>query len=253
MYLSYVDESGDDGVSKTKKYKKCATPTQFFIRSAMIIHDKKWKRNNENIINYRFANEIPNPIEIHASEIYRGKSKYNVNNKRKEKVNWWGKRNPDKKERITTIKNICALINKLDITIIFVAIDKKKLNCKINVKEKSWELLIERVNLFLSQQKDKCGMIISDAIENKIEKDHREFIKTMYNYSDHINSKYFIESILFEPSESSNFLQVVDIASYAFHRKLNCRDNQYFSILESKVFEHNSSITRNSGMKIWPD
>lgn len=153
------------------------------------------------------------------------------------------------------MKKICTKISDLDITLIFVAIDKSMIKNphtdKDLIKNRSWEFLIERINLVLKEKPDHCGMIISDSIEYTIEKRHREFVKILHEQSFHIDSRQFVETILFEPSDSSDFLQLADVCAYTLHRKLNCGDNTLYEIIENKIYEHDS-VLRNSGLKIWP-
>lgn len=249
MHLIYVDESGDDGLS--------SGASDYFVRCGLILHDRKWRRINNNVVNYRKSKKIPIDVEIHATDIKRGKSKKRSGGKRKLICNWWGKHFKKVNERINELERICNLINNSDITLIFVAIDKVKIDRnkieKNTIKNRSWEYLIERINLFLISQEDKCGMIISDAIESNIESEHRNFVKALKRKSKHINPEQFIETILFEPSESSNLLQLADVASYSFFRHINYNDSTYFNHLKYRVFEFDDPRERNSGIKIWPE
>ena len=95
-------------------------------------------------------------------------------------------------------------------------------------------------------------MIISDAIQHQIESEHREFVKALYAQSMHIRQSYFVESILFEPSESSLLLQLADIVAFALHRKYNMGDMSYYNLLQAKLFTHNNALL-GTGLKIWPD
>ena len=113
-------------------------------------------------------------------------------------------------------------------------------------------MLIERYNLFLNNAADKIGIIISDAIEMNLEKEHREFAKAIYTTSLHVKESHFVESILFEPSDSSNLLQIADIVSFAFQRQLNLLDDRLYQKIEQKLFTWNSKI-EGCGFKIWPE
>lgn len=256
MHLIYVDESGDDGLSKNRNYPAGQTPTQFYIKTALIIHDWKWQSNMKKIQALRNHLQLPAHVEFHATVIYKGKKrKWNKLGKRIDVETWWSQNYPKKDDRIDILKKIYNKIKALDVTLLYVAIDKskiiKKSLMKNEIKNISWEYLIERINLVLKENEDHCGMLISDAIENKIEKEHREFVKVLHHQSAHIDSKRFIETILFESSESSDFLQMVDLCAYALGRKLNNNDDSFHKIIESKIFEYDSSL-RNSGLKIWP-
>lgn len=152
----------------------------------------------------------------------------------------------------------CKLINSIeDITLIFIIIDKTRLDTTFpgyrNIpKENSWEFLIERYNFFLNNAKDQVGIIISDAVEHNIEKTHREFARAIYTQSSHVKEFHFIESIMFEPSESSNLLQLVDIASYASFRKFNSKDSSLYDQLEDRIMKNNRGLVDGAGLKEWP-
>jgi len=255
----YVDESGDDGFLKSNTYTSGQTPTQFYIRTGLIIHDWKWKNINSTIDNFKFSKRIPKDVELHATEILSGRKRAydKKTGKRKSIPNWYGINYPDKNDRYSLLIDVCSMINNLEVCIISIAIDKSKINQSVQnfekmPKDKSWEMLIERYNLFLNNATDKVGIIISDAIEKNIEKEHRDFAKAIYSTSLHVQESHFIESILFEPSDSSNLLQLVDIISFAFQRKLNVLDDRLYLNIVTKLFSNNSKVD-GCGFKTWPE
>lgn len=247
MHLIYVDESGDDGFNVNNIYST-PTPTPYYIKVALILHDRKWHSIESAIRTFRLGWNIPPNNELHATRILSGRDKKHTN--------WYGNIFPDKAIRMQLLMDACKVLATLNLTMICVVIDKSKIlqtspNYKDMPKNKSWEFLIERTNLFLGNAGDKKGMIISDAIEYSIEKEHRTFAKALYAQSSHINNWHFIESILFEPSDSSQMLQLVDIAAFACHRKYNRNDDSYFKIIEHLLYARHSS-PNGVGLKIWP-
>lgn len=159
---------------------------------------------------------------------------------------------------MSLLKDCCKLINSIDdITLIFVVIDKTLIDRAISgyrnlSKDNSWEFLIERYNLFLNKAKDQVGIIISDAVEHNIEKTHREFARAIYTQSSHVKEFHFIESIMFEPSDSSNLLQLVDVASYACFRKFNSNDISLYEQLKDRIMKNSQDLIDGVGLKIWP-
>lgn len=259
MHIMYVDESGDDGFSKTNIYHPGQTPTKFYIRAGLIIHDWKWKNINKEINNFKYSKKIPNNIELHATEIINGRCRAHdkKTGKRKSIPNWYGTTFPDRKDRYALLENICSMITKLDICIIIIAIDKSKINQTVSnyfklPKDKSWEMLIERYNLYLTNVSDKIGIIISDAIEKNLEKKHREYARSIYTTSLHVEESHFVESILFEPSDSSNLLQIVDIVSFVYQRKLTMSDDKLSQLVEPKLYSYNLKVD-GCGFKAWPE
>lgn len=173
MHILYVDESGDDGFPEDNIFSPDNAPSCKFVRSGLIIHDWKWKKINDIIADFKFSKRIPKDVELHATEIRRGKKK------------------------ITDSKT------------------KKRR-------------------------------------EHKIEKTHREFAKAIYTQSSHVKEFHFIESILFEPSESSELLQMVDIASYACFRKFNSNDSSLYDELKERIMKSSQGSIEGAGLKIWP-
>ena len=98
----------------------------------------------------------------------------------------------------------------------------------------------------------QIGIIISDAIQDKIEKVHREFARAIYEKSLHVQPFHFVESILFEPSDSSSLLQLVDIASYAIYKKFNQDDDSLYKLIRDRLFCNSSGCIDGAGLKIWP-
>ncbi len=245
----YVDESGDDGFASGS--------SSVFIRTGLIVHGRKWRYINKSIVQAKQNRNIPETLELHATEIVRGRSKVWVSGRRRERTNWYGDNYPDKSDRMEILKDFCKLLKKHNLTLICIVIDKSKINkrtrdYKALPKDKSWELLIERYNKFLVDAKDKKGIIISDAVQDKIEKKHREFARNLYDKSAHIDEYHFIESILFEPSESSNLLQLVDIASSACYRNCNINDDSLFNELKDSLLKKEDGSVDGAGYKCWP-
>lgn len=252
MHIMYVDESGDDGFRRDNDYATNNTPTRYFIRTGLIISDKKWKSINKIIQEKKDYYHIPDETELHAVEILRGKKKT-----RSGSIDNWYKHNfPNKSDRIEIIKEFCTLIKTLDLCLVTVIIDKQLINqsnpnYNFLPKERSWEFLIERYNYHLRNDRDHKGIIISDAVENNIEKTHREFAKGIITKSTHVTGGYFIESILFEPSESSNLLQLVDLASYAIQKRYNRGDDTFITAFEDQFLCKGDCI-QGYGLKVWP-
>ena len=245
----YVDESGDYGFASGS--------SSVFIRTGLIVHGRQWGVVNKSIVQAKENRNIPKTVEIHATEIVRGRSKAWVSGRRIDRTNWYGAKYPNKSDRLEILKDFCKLLKKHNLTLICIVIDKGEIdkrnrNYKDLPRDKSWELLIERYNKFLVDARDKKGLIIADAVQDKIEKKHREFARNLYEQSNHIDEYHFIESILFEPSDSSNLLQLIDIASYACGRKCNQNDDSLFNELKDSLLKKEDGSVDGAGYKCWP-
>ena len=261
MNLIYVDESGDDGfLPPFSDYQPGNTPTRYFQRCGIIIHDKRWNRINQEINNYKRKNSMPLDLELHATEILNGNTKYtdSVTKKRKLKKNWYGRNFTSRGKREKFLVDLCSFISSLDLTIIAILIDKSEIRqdsenkFRDMPKNTSWEFLIERVNLFLSQSRDRKGMFIADAININIEKKHREWATNIYKNSTHVQEGRFVESILFEPSASSNLLQLADLVSFAIFKSYESKITKYYDKIKNKIFRVENKI-QGYGIKVWPE
>lgn len=257
MHILYVDESGDDGFSGSGSFYPNTTPSGYYIRTGIAIHDLKWHSIHQCIENFRHKYKIPPDVELHASAIYSGRDRKYINHTSRYVLNWFGKNFPVRSKRKQIVLDLCKLVANIDLSIFYIIIDKARIKTSVlNYKElpklRSWEFLIERYNLYLNNQEDTKGIIVSDAVTVSIESKHRDFAKAIYATSMHVQDIHFIESILFEPSESSNLLQLADICAFACGRKYNANDGSLFDILKAKIFSYNST-TVGYGLKIWPD
>lgn len=255
--MMYVDESGDDGLSADGVYAD-SLPSKVFLRTGLAFHDHKWRRFNNAFADLRYKYGIPPEVEVHATEIRRGKNRIQRGGVRTNEPNWYGLNFPKFSKRMEIIKDFCQLIaDNEDITLICAIVDKTKidrsiLSERILPRNITWELLIERYNLYLQNQTDYDGIIISDAVQDSKEKKQREFARQIYRNSAHVQENHFIESILFEPSDSSNMLQLADIASYAFFKKFNNGDNKLYDIIEPRILKNDAGDINGVGLKIWP-
>ena len=254
MHIIYVDESGDNGFRDINNWLIRGMPQQFFIRTALIVDDQKCEMVNQEVKRLKDRWMIPEEIELHASEIMNGR----ISRKRMGTPNFYRETFPDPATRKDLLKEICLLIKSLNLTVIGVIIDKAKIKRDLRgryrmfPKNNSWRFLFERLDFFLSKQCDKEGMIISDEIQLQTENwEHLTFLSAVYARTKHNKRFHFIESIVFEKSESSLLLQLADMVAYAFYRCCNAADKSYYMIIRDCVFKNNNKVL-GAGVKIWP-
>jgi hypothetical protein len=110
MFLSYFDESGDDGYP--------IYSSELFILSSLYIHHSVWKENHERIHEFRRKLKadfgFPVKQEFHTKEFITDKDSYH------------GKYSPIVRKDILFL--FFQMLPLLDIKIISVAIDKKRIN-----------------------------------------------------------------------------------------------------------------------------
>lgn len=261
MQLLYADETGDNGLpeSPTEEFKN----SHYFARVGVILHDKKWHSINSKVNAFRKKYHIPYGVEIHATEVLSGKTQqtYKIDGKRKKRknVNWFGQQFKTREERKQLLGEF------LDITfqsgflkIIAIVIDKRKIDLTQakshiarNPKMKSLELLSERYNFFIKTSIDRNGLLIMDSVGTVDDATHHAFQKSLYKDSKYLQSYHFIESLLFAPSEQSNFLQIADVCAYSVKRSLVDNDDFLYDKIKDYLFQVKGK-TEGRGYKRWP-
>lgn len=173
--------------------------------------------------------------EIKAKHIRRGKKAF---------AGWTPE---DRKQFLLDLLD--SIGREIDIHILAVAIAKERVDRLqkeryTNPSVRSLELLLERYNMFLSDQRDKSGIVILDATESKTDENLRYFQNYLREFSDHLDSRRIVEGGLFMPSHTTNLLQVADVcASVIFGRftRGDRNENEYARI-QPRIFAE----------KVWP-
>ena len=209
MYIAYYDETGDDG------YPKYSSP--LFVLTAIYTHYLNWEEAYKCIQNFRRQLKIdfnfPVKTELHAKYFLLNKNPYR-------------KLNLSEDDRILIIDLYCKLIAELDIKIINVLINKKKLTIpKYSVLDKALTYSVQRIENDLRKiDPSKKFMIITDpGREGKMRKTTRRiqrinFIPSKFNpesYRQEIKS--LIEDPLPKESKESYFIQLADLVSYVIY------------------------------------
>jgi hypothetical protein len=124
MYLMYVDESGDSGLTNS--------PTDFFALSALVVHEQDWRTLVDSLVAFRKtlkgAYGLPIRTEIHASEYIKhsvhGLPRY---------------------VRLAILRNTLDELAKfVDVSITSVIIDKRTKTAPYDVFDMAWKTLFQR-------------------------------------------------------------------------------------------------------------
>lgn len=213
MFLMYVDESGDLGSIQN------GSPTNFFVLSAMVIHENKWYPLLEDLLKFRRHLKTTKGLkmreEIHASAFISSPGALV---------------RISKNDRLDILKKcIDWVASHPGISIISVVVDKKSRN--ENIFELAWERLIQRFENtiqkgnFPDSKKDtvESGMIIPDNTDNKKLKD---LVRKMRRHNPIPNNSGYrngyrnltlsriIEDPFLKDSADSYFHQIVDVVAY---------------------------------------
>lgn len=213
MYLMYVDETGDSGMTNSK--------SRYFVLTGLIVHEQKWRPYLEQIISFRRRMRAKFGLylteEIHASHlITRPGPLVRI------------KRN----DRLTILREFADELAAMpELNIINVVIDKQNKTADYDVFKTAWTVLIQRFENTLSNgnfkgqiSKDEKGILVPDNTDNrKLTMLLRKLRR--YNPVPHMatvmSSGYrnlpldrIIEDPNFRDSADSYFIQAADVATF---------------------------------------
>lgn len=212
MYLMYVDESGDTGLTQS--------PTQYFALSGIVVHERQWRTFINRLIALRrtlkSVYNLPVRTEIHASEYLR----HAVHNLAKH-------------DRLSILRNTIDELAKIpDISITNVIVDKRGKPAGYDVFQNAWGVLFQRFENtlfygnFPGNFKEDYGIVLTDATAGtKLSR----MVRRMAVYNP-IPSSYGstarnipITKIIEDPhgkdSSASLPVQMADVCAYFLHQR----------------------------------
>ena len=216
MYLMYVDESGDVG--------KNNSPTKYFVLSAIVFHESRWRATLENLVDFRRMLRDNKGLklrdEIHCTNF----------------INRPGELKSIKRnDRLDIIKKCIDWINnQAHLNVFSVVINKE--GRTDDIFELAWSILTMRFentirsnNFSGPQNPDDKGMILSDNTEGeklrKLIRRMRHF-NTVPNMKEHyqggyrnIKLEYIIEDPVFRDSQHSLIHQMTDVVAYCVRQR----------------------------------
>lgn len=218
MYISYFDETGDDGFPQYS--------SELFVLSSIYLHHQNWKEVYEAIVNFRrhlkATYNLPVNVELHTKMLLLNKELY-------KQYNW------TEDVRLKIVKEIALFIASLDdVKSINVCIVKKKI---ITQKQREYyQHILDRALCFNVQRIENSikridpatkFMIITDegrvgVMQQTVRKIQRiNFVPSKYGTTDYRQEiKLLIEDPLPKDSRSSFFIQIADFISYFVYLKL---------------------------------
>jgi hypothetical protein len=243
MYISYFDESGDDG------YPKYSSP--LFILSSIYMHHSKWKDNYERLIKFRRylkkQYNIPVKQELHTREFILEKGIYH------------GKFSQQERKDIVMLG--CRLVAKLNLKIINVCINKTKINRPAyDVLKNALTYNVQRIenDMRYTSGDSRFILITDEGRLAKMTKTTREiqkinFIPSQFNpqsYRKEISC--LIEDPLPKKSHQSYFIQLSDMVSFivSMYVKQNiCTPQMEWSKRLLNVFQYGDEIKLMNHLK----
>ena len=218
MYLMYVDESGDCGLTNS--------PTRYFVLTGLILHELRWQPYLDQLVDFRrrmrqsFGLRLRE--EIHASAMINSPGSL-VRIKRH--------------DRLAIIRAFAdELASMPDLNIINVVVDKADKSIDHDIFGVAWKVLIQRFENTISRHNfsgpanaDECGMILPDHADDK---QLTLLLRPMRRYNPITKQVAFgpgyrnlalgklVEDPSFRDSGHSYFIQGADLAAFLLYQRL---------------------------------
>jgi hypothetical protein len=252
MYLIYIDDSGDTGLMSR------GSPTNAFILCALVVEDHAWLTVLDEIkafrrfLQHQFG--IRQRDELKASYLLHGTGPF---------------RDLDfgHDVRMRIYKLALRFQQKVGYLKTWaILIRKEQLNNEvkpIEIRDRAWRLMIERIERFTYYGKDTCVVFPDEG--------HPEFVKGMFRKMRRINqvpsafdegellsrpATFIVEDPNFRRSQESYFIQLTDLNAYAAYRHIYPESyfgEEYWDQLgDTRVKEVTKIRGGPTGIKVWP-
>lgn len=211
MYLMYVDESGDPGVTGTAR--------DYYILSGLVIHELRWKDILDEHIEFRKSIKTKYGwklrTEFHAQEMVNGRVTSNANIPRNDRF-------------MILRQTLDWIAARSDLGLLTIVVEKAGFESPEEVFETGWKYLIQRFENTLNhrnfpgpQNADDKGIIVPDNTNGE---SLRQVLRRMRRFNP-VPSQFSlgyrnlpISSIVEDPvlrdSRHSYFVQMVDVCAY---------------------------------------
>jgi hypothetical protein len=216
MYLLYVDESGDVGLTRS--------PSNYFVLSGFVLHELRWHSTLDAIIRFRQGLRQKYGLklreEIHSADFIHSPGAL-------ARINKW--------QRILLLRDVIDFQASLpDISILNVVVDKRSKPQGYDVFDWAWQALIQRFHNTIShrnfpgpQNPQDHGVLVADRTD---EVKLRKLLRKMRRFNPVPNlfstgtRQLLVDTIVEDPvhrdSLHSYFIQLSDVNAYFLFQKL---------------------------------
>lgn len=234
MYLMFVDESGDTGLT--------GSPTRFFILSGIVVHELRWKTVMDELLDFRRSLKkaigLKLSEEIHAAAFFSSGSHVT---------------HIPKHQRLEILRRLADKLATLrDIVLLNVVVDKSTKPANYDVFEHAWTALLQRFENTLGYKnfpgargRDDRGLLFCDQTD---EAKLRKLIRRMRSYNPVPNQPWvgqgyrnlLLTHVIEDPncrnSSFSNLVQAVDVSAYLLKQHL--QPSSYFKNKSAQHYFH---------------
>jgi len=258
MYLMYVDESGDIGLTNS--------PSRYFVLAALVVHELRWQDTLNSLIQFRRNTKnvfgLSMREEIHAFNFISRPGPVLMKIKRN--------------DRLTILRAFLDHLASIpDLNVFGVSVDKLTKTTGYDVFDRSWRALIQRFENTISHRNfagpanpDERGILLADETERKRV---QTLLRQMRLFNPVPNQSQFnrpgqatfrqlplltlVEDPSFRDSGESYFIQAVDTIAYFLNQQMQPNSyarkkaaHNYFSrlrpIIVSRVSAAGDGIVR---------
>lgn len=218
MFILYVDESGDTGLTNS--------PTRHFVLSGLVVHELRWRPTLDSIVQFRRQLKASYGLkmsdEIHAKDFLHSPGQL---------------ARIQKHSRLLILKRVLEFQGtRPDISIINVVVDKSGKPVDYDVFEAAWKTLLQRFHNTIQyrnfpgpQNAEDKGLVITDATDGvKLrgllrKMRHYNPIPHHPNFPGHGTRQIPLDLIVEDPihrdSAHSYFIQMCDVNAFALYQK----------------------------------
>ena len=219
MFLMYVDESGDSGIT--------ASPSRYFVLTGVVVHELRWHAYLEQIIEFRKRMRDKFGLRM-SEEIHAAAWLTRPGNMTRIKRN----------DRLTIIRHFANELARMpELNLINIVIDKSDKDPEdYDVFSMAWKVLTQRFENTLSHRnfrgpvnQDERGIIFPDHTDDK---KLTQLLRQMRRYNPIQNQpgfglgyrdmplKIIIEDPNLKSSEHSHFVQTADLAAFLLYQRI---------------------------------
>ena len=268
MYFFYFDESGsrDPKVEGRKKGEAAFAKDHLYVLTALSLYEKKWSAFDQEIsaLKLRLRTKLyrEKQIELQSLADCEVKSTSLRLNKSPGKKGYSPfVHNLDDTDKTALSTLFYSQLPKHNMRLFAVVIDKRKLRDHMTgeqMHKKAYELLLERIELYLWEYYPKHGgLIVMDDTQKQL--NHAVAMKHAWFQRDgnaNLRFKHIIEYPFFTDSRLSNGVQLADLCSYNIYRAFRSEDFTYPYFRKLLPNFYRSRRTREGkldGLKVFPD
>ena len=257
MYFFYFDESGAGGTDTNKEQPNC------YVLLAVGMYENHWPAFDQEItrLKLELAGYLKRDKKISESADladYEVKSNW-IRAPKDREIPSEFIANMDTSDRDKLVEVFFSQLEKRRMVVIACVVDRRKLKeetSPVFVHEKAYELILERIQHYMSANhpKHKAIMVMDNTGKNENQKIALNHAKFQRHGNVNMRFRQIVEYPFFVQSELSNGVQLADLLAYCVFRAFEREEPSYAPL--QMIVPHLDSRDKESdaieGIKIWP-